>query len=73
MKFSKKRITKALISDQTARMGRLVHACVVRKPPKTGFLARWSADPKIFFFYFFTLILKMAGISGLQGNLLYYA
>ena len=26
-------------ADQTARMGRLVCACVVRKPPKTGFLA----------------------------------
>ena len=26
-------------ADQTARMRRLVCACVVRKPPKTGFLA----------------------------------
>ena len=25
-------------ADQTARMRRLVCACVVRKPPKTGFL-----------------------------------
>ena len=28
-------------ADQTARMRRLVCACVVRKPPKTGFLALW--------------------------------
>ena len=34
--FPKKRITKALIR---LRMRRLVCACVVRKPPKTGFLA----------------------------------
>ena len=27
-------------ADQTARMRRLVCACVVRKPPKTGFLAK---------------------------------
>ena len=27
-------------ADQTARMHKLVCACVVRKPPKTGFLAR---------------------------------
>ena len=27
--------------DQTARMCRLVCACVVRKPLKTGFLATW--------------------------------
>ena len=26
-------------ADQTARMRRLICACVVRKPPKTGFLA----------------------------------
>ena len=26
-------------ADQTARMRRLVCTCVVRKPPKTGFLA----------------------------------
>ena len=26
-------------ADQTARMRRLVYACVVHKPPKTGFLA----------------------------------
>ena len=26
-------------ANQTARMRRLVCACVVRKPPKTGFLA----------------------------------
>ena len=35
MILSKKRIKKG--TDQTARM--LVCACVVRKPPKTGFLA----------------------------------
>ena len=28
-------------TDQTARMRRLVCACVVRKPPKTDFLASW--------------------------------
>ena len=28
-------------ADQTARMRKLVCACVVRKPPKTGFLTLW--------------------------------
>ena len=34
-------------ADQTARMRRLVCACVVRKPPKTGFLA---SGPKLFYY-----------------------
>ena len=33
--------TNNIGADQTARMRRLVCACVVRKPPKTGFLALW--------------------------------
>ena len=37
MILSNKGITKA--TDQTVRMSRLVCAFVVRKPPKTGFLA----------------------------------
>ena len=37
MVLSKKQITKG--ADETARMRRPVCACVVPKPPKTGFLA----------------------------------
>ena len=35
----KKRISKG--ADQTALMRRLVCACVIRKPPKTGFATSW--------------------------------
>ena len=31
-------------ADQTAQMRRLVYACVVRKPPQTGFLALIEAQ-----------------------------
>ena len=42
-------------ADQTARMRRLVCACVVRKPPKTGFLA----SRPIYFYMFPALNLKV--------------
>ena len=39
MILSKKTNNKG--ADQTARMRRLVCTCVVRKPPKAGFLTSW--------------------------------